>query len=105
AVSTTRSLRERLRRGAGRSGHVSRELVSRLALQVYLVECGIQDVLTEAPIEVALSVEPLLESASGSAPRDWCRRVIGMYQGWARKRRMQLRAIEKALPVLLVSGF
>jgi ATP-dependent Clp protease ATP-binding subunit ClpC len=105
AISTIRSLRERLHRSAGRSGHVSRELISRLALQAHLVDCGIQDALTNAPIEVALVVEPTLESDNSAALRDWCRRILEMYQGWAAKRRMQLQAIEMGREVLIISGF
>jgi ATP-dependent Clp protease ATP-binding subunit ClpC len=99
ASSTVRALRERLRKSAHGSSGLSRELVSRLALQVHLVEHGIEDVFADAPIEVAVAVEPTLDSEADGAARDWRDRILTMYREWARRRRMQLQAIgEFVLP-------
>jgi ATP-dependent Clp protease ATP-binding subunit ClpC len=105
ASSTARSLRERLHKSADRSGHVSRELVARLALQVQVLNDGIDDVLSDAPIELALLVEPAMESGESLATRDWRARLLEMYRGWARKRRMQLQPIGAERGALIVSGF
>jgi ATP-dependent Clp protease ATP-binding subunit ClpC len=105
AASTARSLRERLQKSADRSGRVSRELVARLALQVRVVNDGIDDVLADAPIELALIVEPAMEAGESIAARDWRARLLEMYRSWARKRRMQLQPIGAERGVLVVSGF
>jgi len=112
AAETARSLKTRLDKGTERAGKSSRELVSRIALQVHLVGEGIEDVRNSAPIEVVLAVEPAFEKpGEAKASIAWCGQVLDMYRGWAAKRRMQLTEIAAdagdsgALPMLLVSGF
>ncbi len=111
AAGTAGSLQARLARAEGRPGAYSRELIARLALQVYLVDEGIRDVFEKAPVEVALWVEPALEGGSGDghAGRSWCRELIGMYRSWAASRHMQVEELpmrgSRDEPVLLVSGF
>ena len=112
AAETARSLKTRLDKGAERAGKSSRELVSRIALQVHLVGEGIEDVRNSAPIEVVVAVEPAFEKpGEAKASIAWCGQMLDMYRGWASKRRMQLTEIPAdgadggALPMLLVSGF
>ena len=112
AAETARSLKTRLDKGTERAGKSSRELVSRIALQIHLVGEGINDVRTSAPIEVVLAVEPAFEKpGDAKASLAWCAQMLDMYRGWAGKRRMQLTEIPAeatdggALPMLLVSGF
>jgi ATP-dependent Clp protease ATP-binding subunit ClpC len=110
AAATARALEARLSRGAeGRSGY-SRELVSRLALQLRLIQGGIADVYAAAPVEVALAVEPALDTKAvgRAAPKDWCRELLDMYRGWCGRRHMQMEELVRGagqLPVLLVTGF
>ena len=98
------------RQGSERAGKASRELVSRIALQVHLVGEGIKDVRNSAPIEVVVAVEPAFEKpGEAKASIAWCRQVLDMYRGWSGKRRMQLTEIgrrrQRHLPMLLISGF
>jgi ATP-dependent Clp protease ATP-binding subunit ClpC len=109
AADTARALRRRLDRG--HPGHYSRELASRLALQLWLVRQGIRDVLEQSPVEAAVEVRPALEmsSAEAAAGQAWCREVWQMYRRWCDRRHMQVEEIGMAekqdLPVLLVTGF
>jgi ATP-dependent Clp protease ATP-binding subunit ClpC len=110
AASTAEALRARLAKGAERSGRSSRELVGRLALQLHLTKEGIRDVLEQAPIEVALLVEPALERpGERETTRAWCEQLIAMYRAWAGNRHMQLSELPDMaahdLPLLLISGF
>jgi ATP-dependent Clp protease ATP-binding subunit ClpC len=105
AMSTVYSLKDRLQRNAGRSAHISRELVSRLALQVQLVEYGIDDVLSEAPIEVALAVESVLETTDHPELRRWQHSLLEMYRAWAHKRHMQLQPESAKSEHIVISGF
>jgi ATP-dependent Clp protease ATP-binding subunit ClpC len=108
AAETARSLKARLDKGSERAGKASRELVSRIALQVHLVGEGIKDVLASAPIEVVVAVEPAFEKpGEAKASLAWCEQVLGMYRGWSGKRRMQLTEVADGgqLPTLLISGF
>jgi ATP-dependent Clp protease ATP-binding subunit ClpC len=108
AAETARSLKARLDKGSERAGKASRELVSRIALQIHLVGEGIKDVEANAPIEVVVAAEPAFEKpGDASASRAWCGQVLDMYRGWADKRRMQLTEFAEGgeLPKLLISGF
>lgn len=110
AFGTAESLKGRLNKGAERTGKSSRELVSRLALQLHLLKEGIRDVTEDAPVEVALAVEPVFERLSDKvATRQWCLALLGMYRAWANNRHMQLGEIEagpgRTHPWLIVSGF
>ena len=110
AAETAEALRVRLRRGVGRPGHYSRELISRLALQVYLVKEGIKDVFEDSPIEVALLIEPSLETLASDrrATDAWCRQLLVMYRAWSKNRNMQVAEMApriRELPILLITGF
>jgi ATP-dependent Clp protease ATP-binding subunit ClpC len=109
ATVTAQSLRGRLTKTT-RAGRYSRELVSRLALQLHLIDHGIRDALSGAPVEAILSVQPAMESGGDArAARAWAEQVRGMYRQWAARRRMQLAEVgstrDGATPLLLVLGF
>ena len=111
ATETARSLKARLDKGSQASGKASRELISRLALQLHVVNEGIRDVTDDAGIEVALMIEPALERPGDeAATAQWCERLLGMYRAWGRNRHMHVTDVDlagagKSLPILLVSGF
>src|SRR5580704_14942923 len=91
----------------------SGELNGRFALQLYLIREGIRDAFDDAPVEVALTIEPVLDGAGDRpATLTWCSDLTAMYRAWAEKRRMQVRDLPSVNasraaedPILLVSGF
>ena len=111
ATETANALRGRLQRYSRSPSHYSTQLSGRLASQLYLVREGIKDALDDAPIELALTVEPVLDGAGDRlATLGWCQKLRSMYRGWADKRRMQVAEIQgagpdKDTPILIVSGF
>src|SRR5262249_25962994 len=109
AAGTVDAVRLRLARGSHQPGHYFRELISRLALQIHLVTEGIRDALEGSPVEVALAVEPALDTGSGDNPATgaWCGQLFGMYRDWAENRHMQVSELKgpEDRPILLVSGF
>ncbi len=106
AARTAERLKHRLDVGRERDGHAPRGIVSRLALQVFLVEQGIADVLEDAPVDALLIIEPALDA---SQSRVWCERLLQMYRGWSDRRHMQFAIIQPpggaGAPILQVSGF
>jgi ATP-dependent Clp protease ATP-binding subunit ClpC len=111
AAGTAQAFRVRLGKALGRDGKSSRELIARLALQLYLIGEGIKDVSEAAPIEAVLSVEAALGGGldrNGDA-REWCGQLLDMYRGWASARNMQVSEVSgartKEPPILLISGF
>jgi hypothetical protein len=115
AAETANALRGRLARHVGAARPYSADLIGRLALQLYLVKDGIKDALEDAPVELALTIEPLFEGGDRDATLAWCRRLTEMYRAWAAKRRMHIEDLRPAregkdgkdvnVPILLVSGF
>jgi ATP-dependent Clp protease ATP-binding subunit ClpC len=109
AIGTARGLEARLGRSAERSGWFSRDLVLRLASQLYIIRHGIDDVLTGAPVEVVLSVQPVLDAAPDpAATARWCERLLEMYRRWGTRRHMQWEDLppRPGSPALaVVSGF
>jgi ATP-dependent Clp protease ATP-binding subunit ClpC len=108
AAGAVRRLAERLRPSAGHPDRRSPDLASRLALQLWLVENGVEDVVSGAPGEAALMVESALEGASDPAETQaWVKRVLAMYAAWAQQRRMQFRLLAPSdqPAILTVSGF
>jgi ATP-dependent Clp protease ATP-binding subunit ClpC len=109
AARTAQSLLARLNRGLERTGKRSREMISRLALQIHLICEGIKDVFESAPIEIAILVEPALEAhGDAQTTQSWCLQLLDMYRAWANNRHMQLAessALARNLPILLISGF
>lgn len=111
ALETAHALRGRLEKGAER-GKSSRELISRLALQLHLVGEGVGDVEEGAAVEIVVVIEPAFDRpGEASASIAWCHRLADMYRGWANKRRMQISEVANVtadaanLPSILISGF
>lgn len=108
AARTAERLKHRLDVGRERDGHAPRGIVSRLALQAFLVEQGIADVLESAPVDALVMIEPALGS-DASQSRVWCERLLKMYCGWSDRRHMQFAIVSSpdgaGAPILQVSGF
>ena len=110
ATRTAQRLTLRLDSSGKKSDVIPRDLVSRLALQLHLIRQGVADALLDSPIDVLMSIEPILDgSTDGPSQTAWCGQISKMYKRWAERRRMQF---EEVLPVrgrgpaiLLVSGF
>jgi len=109
AASTARGLATRLDRSANFSGRYSRDLIVRLASQLFLVNHGIEDAMTDAPVEVVLAVQPVLDQARhAETSTRWCERLLEMYRKWAARRGMQVSEVgvpESRLNVFVISGF
>jgi ATP-dependent Clp protease ATP-binding subunit ClpC len=111
AAETANALRGRLQRYIRSPGRYSAELSGRLALQLHLIREGIRDAFDNAPVELALIVEPVFEGAGDrQATLAWCNKLRSMYRSWAAKRRMQFldvpsSARDKDTPIMTVSGF
>ncbi len=103
AARTAERLKRRL------DSHASREIAARLALQLYLVEQGIDDVAQDAPVDALLNVEPVFDGDGKANTDAWCTRILGMYRKWADRRHMQLEELAppggKGPGILQVSGF
>jgi ATP-dependent Clp protease ATP-binding subunit ClpC len=108
AAATARGLATRLERSAGVSGRYSKDIVSRLASQLFVVRHGIEDALTDAPVEVVLAVQPVLDRGSGAtASARWCAQLLEMYRKWASRRGMRVSdvaALSQQEPLLVISG-
>jgi ATP-dependent Clp protease ATP-binding subunit ClpC len=110
ASQTADSLLERYERGVrGHARQYSRDLAARLALQLHLVDHGIRDALSDAPVEVVVAIDPAMESGGDArTARQWCERIAAMYSDWATLRRMHLTRVNDRrsdLPLLVISGF
>ena len=109
ATETAEALRRRLERYGRSPSHYSTQLSGRLASQLYLVQQGIRDAFDNAPIELALVIEPVFEGAGDRlATLGWCQRLRSMYRAWADKRRMQiaeLQGVGKDTAISVISGF
>src|SRR5581483_10893701 len=105
ATQTADSLMERyLRSAREHSTHgdqYSRDLASRLALQLHLVDHGIRDALSDAPVEVVVAIDPAMETGSDArSTRQWCDQISAMYNEWAGRRRMSLTRVSHRLSEL-----
>jgi ATP-dependent Clp protease ATP-binding subunit ClpC len=111
AVETANALRGRLGRYSRTPARYSAQLSGRLALQLHLIREGIRDAFDNAPVELALIIEPVFDGAGDrQATLAWCNKLRSMYRAWAGKRRMQIlempgAAKDKDTPILTVSGF
>jgi ATP-dependent Clp protease ATP-binding subunit ClpC len=112
AMETATALRGRVARYSRSPRPYSAELSGRLALQLHLIKEGIKDALEDAPVELALVVEPVFDGAGDrQATLAWCGQLTAMYRAWAGKRRIQIGEAPRGgrdkdtLPVLIVSGF
>jgi ATP-dependent Clp protease ATP-binding subunit ClpC len=110
AARTAGRLSTRFGSTRGKHGNGSRELAARLALQLHLVSLGIEDAMSEAPVDALLTVEPVLggESNEGQS-RAWCEQVAAMYRNWSKLRHMQLVEIASGdgmrPDILQITGF
>ncbi|GGF24692.1 hypothetical protein GCM10011611_33430 [Aliidongia dinghuensis] len=110
AARTADRLFQRYAAASGHPDRASRELAGRLALQLYNLRQGMDDLAADAPIDALLRADPALDigGESGDAS-EWSSRLTDMYRQWAEKRRMQLQELGprtgKAAPILLVTGF
>jgi ATP-dependent Clp protease ATP-binding subunit ClpC len=89
-----------------------RDLVGRLASQLYLLDAACRDVQDEIPREAFLQVEAWSDTGTPSRPADGFAKQVGaMYRGWAARRRMQCEVLEEHAAdgpyhlLLAVSGF
>jgi hypothetical protein len=102
-------LMERYLRGVRGHAQYSRDLASRLALQLYVIDHGIRDALQDAPVEVVVAIDPAMESGGDArSAKQWCEQISEMYCRWAAHRRMHLTRVSDRrsdLPLLVVSGF
>lgn len=110
ALGTTHGLTTRLERSGGASGRYSKDLVARLASRLFVLRHGIEDVVTDAPVEVVLAVQPVLQErpANPGTTAVWCERLLEMYRKWAAQRGMQLSDVPGsagAHALLVISGF
>ena len=107
------SLLERLSGYGGSSRpRYPRDLVGRLASQLYLLDAACRDVQNELPREAFLQVEAWSDTGIPSRPADGFARQVGaMYRAWAARRRMQCEVLEEHGAhgpyhlLLAVSGF
>jgi ATP-dependent Clp protease ATP-binding subunit ClpC len=107
AVGTARGLQDRLDRSGRKAGRYSRDLINRLAAQLYVVESGMADVGAQAPVEVVVCTQPAMEAHSNpTATAQWAAQLLHMYRRWATQRRMQCTEVTlNGGPALVVSGF
>jgi ATP-dependent Clp protease ATP-binding subunit ClpC len=111
ATETANALKGRVARYSRSPRRYSAELSGRLALQLHLIREGIRDAYDDAPVELALTIEPVFDGAGDrQATLQWCRKLTAMYRGWAGKRRMHISDVsaagkDKDTPILLISGF
>lgn len=111
AAETANALRRRLERYNRSPPRYSAELSGRLALQLHLVREGIKDAIDNAPVELALRIEPVFDGAGDRQQTlAWCDRLRSMYRAWAGKRRMQISETpgsgsDKDRPILTIGGF
>jgi ATP-dependent Clp protease ATP-binding subunit ClpC len=109
ATESANALRGRVARYTQSPRRYSAELSGRFALQLHLIRDGIKDALDDAPVELALLIEPVFDGAGDrQATLAWCRTLMSMYRAWAGKRRMHIgeaQGVGKDTPILLVSGF
>jgi ATP-dependent Clp protease ATP-binding subunit ClpC len=105
AIETAKGLDARLQRSSA-GGRASRDLVARLASQLYLIEHGIDDAVTGEPVEVVLSVQPVRDASDDpDASQAWCERLTGMYRRWADRRMMHVDELSGATALIVISGF
>jgi ATP-dependent Clp protease ATP-binding subunit ClpC len=111
ATETANALLGRVARYSRSPRPYSAELSSRFALQLHLIKEGIKDAIEDAPVELALVIDPVFDGAGDrQATMAWCRKLASMYRAWAAKRRMHVGELggtgkDKDTPIIVVSGF
>ncbi|MEP6692208.1 MAG: AAA family ATPase [Gemmatimonadaceae bacterium] len=113
-LETAGSLLGRLtKRTRGADAPVPRELVERIAQQLYLVDEACEGLASGLPRDAFVSVRASRDPGADAAVSDaFARRLATMYRRWAEKRRMQMVVLEDGATagepyrcVLAVSGF
>jgi len=65
--------------------------------------------MTDAPVEVVLAVQPVLDQArNAEVSVRWCERLMDMYRKWAARRGMHVSEVaspESRVSVFVISGF
>ena len=92
-----------------------RDMVSRLAQQLYLIDSAWHEAMDTGPRDAFVLVEPLHEDAASTGPAvRFASRLVAMYEGWARARGMRLASLGSPAPgapetgadqVLAIAGF
>lgn len=106
ATDTLEALADRMERSPG-----SASLHLKVAEKLYVLEEGLRDLDEERPGMAFLGVRLLREDADHPEARAFLERIVGMYRGWAGRRRMQLTRLTPDRvrpvdgPVFSVSGF
>lgn len=111
-VKSAGSLLGRLsQRGAPRPRY-PRDLVGRVASQLYLLDAACRGIRLELPREAFVRVESWSESGTPShASEEFARQIGGMYRAWADRRRMQYEILAETSSsesyglLLSISGF
>jgi len=112
-IKSAGSLLERLSGYGGSSRpRYRRDLVGRLASQLYLLSAACHDVQNDLPREAFVSVEAWRDAGAPSPQADrFAKSIGGMYRTWAERRRMQCEVLEESHTsghyhlLLAVSGF
>jgi len=112
-VKSAGSLLERLSGYGGSSRpRYPRDLIGRLASQLYLLDAACRDVKNQLPREAFVLIEAWSDTGTPSRPAEGFARQIGaMYRAWAERRRMQCEVLEEPAAsgphhlLLAVSGF
>ncbi|MBS0244851.1 MAG: PCRF domain-containing protein, partial [Proteobacteria bacterium] len=109
AADTANSLGERLKRSVDNNHRSARELSSRLALQLHLLDNGLTDLNIAAPVDATIVVEPAMSDGDDGAAIDWCGEIRAMYEAWARKRNMRIDTVEEVVAgggsLYVIAGF
>jgi ATP-dependent Clp protease ATP-binding subunit ClpC len=94
---TAGSLLRRLSGGKNENRlHFPRDLMKRLAQQLYLLEKACSNLQTKHPSEAFLLVQASRDSGVAASLNDeFAVRLGKMYRGWAEKRRMQIQLLEE----------
>ncbi|MGH9803256.1 MAG: AAA family ATPase, partial [Blastocatellia bacterium] len=74
----------------------SADLIKRLAQQIYLLEIACDDLADNRPRDAFLQIESARDAGLDPTENDeFARRLVGMYEQWAAKRKMKLEVIEQ----------
>ena len=95
-LKTAGSLIHRLTKAPpGSRNKFSRDLMKRLAQQIYLIDAACCDLGEDRPREALLRVKSLKDSVSAESDisRSFAIKLGNMYKQWATKRRMQLKVL------------
>jgi ATP-dependent Clp protease ATP-binding subunit ClpC len=110
AARTADRLFQRYTASSEHRDRASRELAARVALQLFNIRQGLDDIAVRAPVDALLVVEPSMEAGGDTlAASGWCARLVGMYRHWAVRRRVQISDIKddagRAPTILHFTGF